>query len=100
MDYTKEQIQELLTTDIRWTERAVLVLFDRQTTDEQNILDTVHNNGIGFNGVDGRYLSWVAKYLRKGNHLSGHHIDKVRNKLPKYWKQIKDIIEEKTQVEY
>jgi len=100
MEYTKEQIQELLTTDIRWTERAVLVLFDRQTKDEQNRLDTVHNNGIGFNGVDGRYMSWVAKYLRNGNHLSGHHIEKVRSRLPKYWKQIQDIIEEKSQVEH
>lgn len=98
MDYTKENIQEKMTTDIRWTERAVLVLFDRQTEDEQKIEDTVHNNGVGFNGVDGKYLTWVGNYLMRGNHLSGHHVEKVRKKLPKYWKQIKNIIEEKESV--
>jgi len=98
MSYTKEQIQEKLKSDIRWMERAVLVLFDRQTSDEQLDLDTHHMNGVGFNGMDARYLSWVATYIRKGNHLSGRHIEKVGKKLPKYWKQILDEIEKRESI--
>jgi len=94
-DYTKEFIQDKLANDIRWMERGVLVLFERQTLDEQRSNNTIENNRRGFNGTDGRYLTWVGNYLRKGNHLSGQHIEKVGKKLPKYWKQILDIIKEK-----
>jgi hypothetical protein len=96
-EYTKEFIQEKLRTDIRWMERAVLVLYSKQTKEEQKVNDTIQNNGVGFNGTDGRYLSWVATYLQKGNHLSGHHIQKVSNKIQKYWKQIQVAIEEHEQ---
>jgi len=93
--YTKEQIQDKLRNDVRWMERGLIVLFDRQTEDEQKSDETVYNNGVGFSGCDSRYLSWVTKYLLKSslNHLSGVHIEKVGKKLPKYWKQILDIIE-------
>ncbi len=97
-EYTKEFIKDKLANDVRWMERGVLVLFERQTLDEQKVKDTRENNGVGFTGVDGRYLSWVATWLRKGNHLSGHHIEKVGKKLPKYWKQILDEIKLREQV--
>jgi hypothetical protein len=95
MSFTKEFIKDKLANDVRWMERGVLVLYERQTADEQKVKDTRENNGVGFTGVDGRYMSWVATWLQKGNHLTGRHIEKVGKKLPKYWKQIKEIIEEK-----
>ena len=97
MSYTKEEIKEKLSTDIRWMERGVVVLYKRQTADEQQIKDTRERNGVGFTGTDGRYLSWVAEWLLKGNHLSRHHIEKVGSKLPKYWRQIMEIIKENEQ---
>lgn len=95
MAYTKEFIKGKLSTDVQWMERAVLVLFEWQTRDEQRARETTEANGVGFSGTDGRYMSWVAEWLRKGNHLSGKHIEKVGHKLPKYWKQILRAIEAK-----
>ena len=90
--YTKEYIQDKIQTDIRWLERTLLVIYDRQTKDEQNSRDTQENNGVGFTGFDGRYLSWCSEWLKKGNHLSGDHVDKCKKKLIKYWKQVQKII--------
>jgi hypothetical protein len=97
MTYTKEYIQEKLSSDVRWMERAVIVLFDRQTDDEQVTDSTVHQNGRGFNGTDSRYLTYVSKYLLKGGRLTGPHVSKVGRKLPKYWRQILEEIELKQQ---
>ncbi len=94
MSYTKEEIQEKLKTDLRWTERGLVVLHNRQTEDEQKSKDTYDRNGRGFNSVDGKSLSYCAEWVKKGNHLSGKHLEKVRRKLPKYWKQILELIEQ------
>ncbi len=93
MKYTKEFIQEKLSTDVRWMERGCVVLFNRQTTDEKMNNMTEHLNGRGFNGTDSKYLSYVSKYILKGGRLSGSHVEKVGRKLPKYWKQIQEEIE-------
>ena len=93
MVYTKEFIQEKLSTDLRWIERGVLVLFGRQTEDEKSSQVTRWENGRGFNSSDSRYLTYVSKYLMGGRHLSGRHLEKVSLKLPKYWRQILEEIE-------
>lgn len=93
--YTKEQIKDKLANDLVWMERALVVLFERQTLDEQQTDETKHLNGVGFNSSDSRYLSYCAKWVKKGNHLSKHHVEKVGKKLPKYWEQIQSIIRQK-----
>jgi hypothetical protein len=92
MVYTKEFIQEKLSNDLRWIERGVLVLFNRQTEDEKSQQVTRWDNGRGFNSSDSRYLTYISKYLIGGRHLSGRHLEKVSSKLPKYWKQIQEEI--------
>ena len=94
-DYTKEFIKDKLANDVRWMEKAILLLYSLQTRDEQQSENTIHSNGEGFNGVDSRYLTYVAKFLKNGGHLSGHHIQKVGKMLPKYWNQVLDAIKEK-----
>jgi hypothetical protein len=39
-------------------------------------------------------IKWVAEWLLKDkdNHLSGNHIKRVSKMLPKYWKQIQNLI--------
>lgn len=90
--YTKEMIMEKLSTDRRWVERALVVLHDRQTLDEQQEGTTKFYNGVGFNGTDGRYLSYCAEWVKRGGHLNDKHFEKCSRKLPKYWKQIQSII--------
>lgn len=90
--WTKELIKYKLNTDSRWVEKSILLLFENQTNDEQNSGNTLVHNNIGFNGIDGRYLSYCAKWLLRGNHLSEKHLNKCKNKLQKYWKQIQCLI--------
>ena len=98
MQYTKDFIREKLSTDAKWIERAVLVLFARQTDDEQAHQLTRWENGRGFNSSDSRYLTYIAKYLLGGRHLSGRHLEKVASKMPKYWRQIFEEIQLKKEV--
>jgi len=96
--YTKEQIQTKLRTDQKWIERSLVVLYERQTSDEQTTGETREFNGIGFNSSDSRYLSWVASYLLRDekNHLNQKHLEKCGSRLPKYWRQIQELIKEKS----
>lgn len=90
--FTKEQIKENLRTNPRWIERALIVLHDLQTKDEQARGATLVDNGKGFNGVDGHYLSYCARWVRSGKHLNEKHLIKCGKKLPKYWKQIEGMM--------
>ena len=93
--FTKEYIQEKLTTDTRWVERALVVLHDRQTAEEQENQATHNRNGRGFNGRDAGYLSYCAEWVKKGNHISGKHAENCGKSLKKYWRQILEEIEVK-----
>jgi len=90
--WTGERIRgSLQGNDIRWLERAVKALYKRQTEQEKAIEGTVVLNEKGFTAVDAPYLTYVAKYLERGNHLSGKHIQEVRRRLLKYSNQLARI---------
>lgn len=97
--YTQQQIKENIKTDIRWTLRTLEVLFSRQTTDEQETLETRHRNGRGFNGNDSEILTsfyyQIQKRRRYNNPqlLSEKQVELCKKLLPKYWKQVKEEIE-------
>jgi hypothetical protein len=99
--YTKEFIQEKIVTDTRWTIRTLEVIFNRQTTDEQVNQQTSHKNGRGFTGIDGELLSSFHSQVQKNrlqnrlDLLSEKQMNICKKKLPKYWKQVKEEIEEK-----
>lgn len=95
--YTKEFIKDKLKNDTRWMERGVIVLYQHQTEEEKGCKQTIEYNNVGFNGIDSKYLTWVAEWLLKDsrNHLSGNHVKKVGTMLPKYWKQIQTLINKK-----
>ena len=93
MLYTKDQIQLNLTTNPKWIERSLIVLFKRQTHEEKQSGETRVDNGVGFNSSDSRYLSYCAKWVMDGKHLNQKHLEKCGGKLKKYWKQIISIIE-------
>jgi hypothetical protein len=93
--YTKEEIQHNLSTNPKWIERSLIVLYQRQTQDEQQVGGTFVQNNVGFNSSDSRYLSYCSRWLLQGKHLDNGHIEKCGGKLKKYWKQIESIIKEK-----
>lgn len=93
--YSPEQIKKNLQTNQRWLERAIVVLYDYQTSDEQHAEETKHRNDVGFNSADARKLSYYAQWLKSGKHLSGNHLQKAFKVVPKYHKQILNLINEK-----
>lgn len=95
MNYTKEQVKFNIATDQKWLERAIQVIYLRQTMDERRAGETKHSNGIGFTGADAKYLSYLARWLDSGKFLSGAHLAKARKLMPKYAGQILEIITNK-----
>jgi len=93
--YTKEEIKHQLSTNSKWIERGLVVLYQRQTYEEQQSGGTIVDNKMGFNGSDSRYLTYCAKWVLGGNRLNEKHLQKCGKMLPKYWKQIMDIIKSK-----
>lgn len=95
MTWTAERIKNLLATNDKAVARGVIALYKRQTADEQNSEHTKHNNGIGFNQADARYLSYCARWAMSRYCLTGRHLEKARTRLMKYAGQLAEIANEK-----
>lgn len=76
--WTKEEIAHLIMTDERWTVRALLALFARQTEDEQLHEETHWNNNMGFMACDASYLSRMAKAAKQWGRLTEKQLHTVR----------------------
>lgn len=94
--YTEAEVRTKLATDRRWTLRAIEVLYQWQTADEQDAGDTRHQNMVGFNSADARRLSFYASLMREGKALTPRQIAVAQERLPKYAKQIMLAIAEKS----
>ena len=90
--YNKEVVKNLIKTDNRWTLRTLIILYNRQTTDEQQNQQTTHCNSRGFNGTDSVILSSFSVQVNRGRTLSEKQMNVCRKLLPKYWKQVIDEI--------
>lgn len=86
--WTKDAIQHLLRTNDKAVGRALLQIYARQTQAEQRCKDTQEDNGVGFTGVDGQFLSDVAERYKKYPMLTPKQMAIVRPKMLKYWKQL------------
>ena len=64
MTYTREQINELLNTNDRAVERAIIRLFELQNADEQQWGTTNTQNGRGFCSSDARAGTRFARWLQ------------------------------------
>ena len=62
--YTRNDIDNILRSNDRAVERAMVVLFNRQTQDEQQSADTNHHNGRGFCSCDARAGTRFARFIQ------------------------------------
>jgi hypothetical protein len=88
-----EYISWLLATNDRAVERAIVVLYNRQTVDEKAAEGTRHRNGRGFNIADAKKGTYMAKWILGGNHLTGQWLIDAKGLAYKY---IGQLIEEAT----
>jgi len=99
---TKEHILNLLKTDKRAVARALVVLHNRQTNDEQAQEGTKHLNGRGFRPCHARMGSSMAKQFARLGFLSEKQInywrvtDRTGNmRIGIYWAQLLEEAESK-----
>ena len=100
---TRDSLQALLdnpnqTHRMHVIGRALTVLFNRQTLDEQRCEDTIESNGIGFTGADGFNGARNAKWYIEHKHLDPFFINKwfIKSqktgfsRITKYHKQLNE----------
>jgi len=96
-----QHIRTMIGANINWASKGVVRIFENQTADEQNVGDTVENNGIGFTGVDAGILSSFAKQIMKGRSMSLKQQAILFKKMPKYSGQLermtRDIVKAQTE---
>lgn len=59
-------------------ERAIAVLYSRQTESEKSREATLEDNGLGVRHNHGRRIVYYGKWLARGRHLTGHHLEFAR----------------------
>jgi hypothetical protein len=80
-------IKSMIATSDKWALRALKVVYDNQTSEEQVRRTTEDQNGLGFTQADARLMAVFAQLLTtKG--LTENQITQARLRMPKYWKQI------------
>lgn len=103
---TAEFYKTKMQTDMRWLERALIAIYNKQTEDEQDNHAVSHDNGMGFTQADANYLTWAAKFVMGINRPEGqrlncsqkmidNHVPKVRKRMMKYAGQLVRIVEAK-----
>jgi transcription termination factor NusB len=92
---TIDELKELVKTNPRARERALMVLFARQTATEQDAEMTTERNGVGFTSYDADLLSSFAKQVIEnrgnrphGQRLSARQHEVAAKRLPKYARQL------------
>jgi len=84
----KEIIQKSIDTNDKAVEKAIKMIYSRQTADEQTGMATVEHNAVGFSAFDAEILTSFAQQLIRGRQLSPKQMAIGRNKIRRYWKQL------------
>lgn len=97
--WNKENIIELLQKSDQAVMKGLKVIYDRQTSDEQNAERTKYLNGRGFNGLDAEFGSSLAKQVISKNFLTQKQMDAARKMLKRYAGQLALVANEKAGTE-
>lgn len=92
---TRENIVTLLKNNDKAVCRALIVIYNNQTFDEQSEEHTTHHNGVGFSGFDAEIGTKMATFYISQGYLTPKQIavwrkvDRYGNiRIGKYWKQL------------
>lgn len=89
--YTEVEIVNLVLSNNRAVDRAMVAIYNRQTESEKVTDSTREQNGVGFSGPDASIGSYYARWVLSGKSLSGKHLDKARKLAVKYRRQLVEI---------
>lgn len=93
MKATKKNISSFvrnqLSTNPTWAVKALVRIYTENQTEVEKLAGTVEaDNGIGFTGTDGVFLSSLAKQYQQRGNLSPKQMVFVMKKMPKYHAQV------------
>jgi hypothetical protein len=80
--WTRDMMLLLLNESDKAVERALFLLFEKQTADEQRSKDTKHTNDRGFTQADARFFSQLVEEIKAGRSLAQHRLNWLRIKRP------------------
>lgn len=82
-------IKSLCKNDAKAALNALMIVYDNQTFSEKQLAKTVESNGIGFNAIDARVLTRIAKKYKNDRYsLNVKEINIIKSRIPKYLKQV------------
>jgi hypothetical protein len=82
--------------DFAFVERCILLLHDQQTPLEQRVEKAINENSAGFSGSNARYGTYLARWIKLGNHLSDKHLKSARGICITHAKQIIKILNQES----
>ena len=85
---TKGQVKDRLESDADFRIEALLVLYRRQTTDEQEAKDTKHKNRRGFMSSHAVHGTRIAELVISGAEISDEDQAKLDGIVVRYSKQL------------
>lgn len=91
----RAEIKALLERSDKAVERAMVVLYERQTRDEKAASDTKYQNQQGFSAFHAQAGSYYARLVMGGRALYGKSLAKARKMSLRYTRQLLDAKREK-----
>ena len=84
-------LKDYLEEDDELLKRAIVLIYQYQTEEEQYIGETKVENNIGFSKIDAGPLGRIAQKIIKNDELNAGETAMARNKMKKYWRQLMNI---------
>lgn len=90
--FTTEKQWEAYLKDLLWYNdnallKSILMIYNRQ----------IKSNKIGFTKVDAQEMDRLARKIKDGQTLTYAELERARNKMPKYWRQLMEILKQSEQ---
>jgi len=86
--WDKESVKDLLRTNDKAVQRAILRIYTFQTDEEKYFENVKVVNGKGFNKFDAEVLSNFARQIKRGQDLTEKQMYVARPKIMKYAGQL------------
>lgn len=84
------QIRHRLETDTTFMLKALMYVYQRQTSNEQFFGDSLEHNNEGFRKKDAKLLTLIVKHYSKFGRISDKMAEVLRSKMPAYHRQVFD----------
>lgn len=88
-------IKDQIAHDRRWMFKALVTIYQYQTSSEQANHATLEHNGVGFTGADAEILSSLATQYKRNGYLSAKQLEIAHKRMPKYARQLERIAQAK-----